>query len=159
MEAETDRSELWPVLHWVPVANCWTTDHWPDAQRWNEVPPMQFQVPSVEHEPFRAPSLELPEEGGVDGAASVADGAAGSGAAAELGCAGASLTLGAGAGGWEGEATGALSAGAVDEELESELEPPDPEPAELEPDPVVPSPANLAVPVQADWPSGARLDS
>lgn len=95
----------------------------------------------------------------MDGAASVADGVAGSGAAAELGCAGASLALGAGAGGWEVEAAGALSAGVVDEELEPELDPSDPEPDELEPDPVVPSPAKLAVPEQADWPSGARLDS
>ena len=68
-EAETDSSEPWPALHSVPEASCCTTDHWPDAQRWKELPPIQFQAPSVLQEPVKAPALELPEDEGEAGAA------------------------------------------------------------------------------------------
>lgn len=35
-----------PVWHWVPTASAWTADHCPLAQRWKELLPMQFQLPS-----------------------------------------------------------------------------------------------------------------
>jgi hypothetical protein len=37
---------LTPDVHVVPAAIDCTADHMPDAQRWNELPPMQFHAPS-----------------------------------------------------------------------------------------------------------------
>jgi len=83
--------------HLVPPATCWTTLHDPEAQRWNEVPPMQFHIPSLVQGPVKAE----PEPAGVAGAAEgsaegaaggAAEGAAiGAGEASGLGTAGAAL--------------------------------------------------------------------
>lgn len=43
----------------VPAAICITADQTPLAQRWKEVPPMQFHIPSGLQAPLRAPLLEL----------------------------------------------------------------------------------------------------
>jgi hypothetical protein len=51
----------------VPPGIAITTDHSPDAQRWKEVPPRQFHIPSVLQAPVKAavaePGDEEPEEG------------------------------------------------------------------------------------------------
>lgn len=56
--ALTDSSEPWPAVQVVPDAICWGEVHWPLAQRWKVLPPMQFQEPSGLQEPLSA----LPEE-------------------------------------------------------------------------------------------------
>jgi hypothetical protein len=47
----------------VPGAMGMTGDHWPEAQRWKEVPSMQFQAPSLVQGPELAPveGVEGPE--------------------------------------------------------------------------------------------------
>lgn len=72
-------------MHAVPAAICITSDQTPLAQRWKDVPPMQFHMPSGLQAPLRAPLMEpeLFDEGageldGTTGAAgedaAVADG-------------------------------------------------------------------------------------
>jgi hypothetical protein len=48
------RLSLWPGVHEVPAGMAMTTDHAPEAQRWNEVPPRQFHIPSVLQGPVKA---------------------------------------------------------------------------------------------------------
>jgi hypothetical protein len=62
-----------PTVQEVPDASGWTGDQAPLAQRWYEVPPMQFQFPSVVQGPESAPAVELLEGGA--GAAELATGA------------------------------------------------------------------------------------
>jgi hypothetical protein len=62
-----------PTVQEVPDARGWTGDQAPLAQRWYEVPPMQFQFPSVVQGPESAPAVELLEGGA--GAAELATGA------------------------------------------------------------------------------------
>ena len=61
-----------PTVQEVPDARGWTGDQAPLAQRWYEVPPMQFQFPSVVQGPDSAPAVELLEGGA--GAAELATG-------------------------------------------------------------------------------------
>lgn len=51
-----------PALQLVPEAMSMRGDHWPLAQRWNLLPPTQFQVPSSVQAPVFEPS-ELPSSG------------------------------------------------------------------------------------------------
>ena len=55
---------LVPALQDVPAAMGMVADHRPEAQRWNAVPPMQFQAPSLVQAPELAP-VEGPVTGGV----------------------------------------------------------------------------------------------
>lgn len=82
------------------------------------------------------------------------DGEAGSGTVEELVSAGAWLEVGAGAEASDDVGAAPLPA-VADEEPESDPDEPELEPEE--PEPVSPEPAKVAVPVQAAWPSGARL--
>lgn len=54
-----------PDSHWVPAATDWTTDHWPDAQRWKELPPMQFHWPSSAGHGVPAAKVEPGAAGGL----------------------------------------------------------------------------------------------
>lgn len=47
-------------MHVVPAATGWTTDHAPLAHCWNDVPPMQLNIPSEVQGPESPPELELP---------------------------------------------------------------------------------------------------
>jgi hypothetical protein len=49
----------------VPAGIAITTDHSPEAQRWKEVPPRQFQIPSVLHGPVK-PVVVDPEDDEFD---------------------------------------------------------------------------------------------
>ena len=53
----------------VPAGIAITTDHAPDAQRWKEVPPRQFHMPSVLQGPVKVPVVEPENEEAGDGAA------------------------------------------------------------------------------------------
>ncbi len=68
----------------VPAAMDKTADHWPDAQRWNEVPEMQFQAPSSVQAPFCAP-VAVPADGVLELGGGVAGEAAGGVTAEEAG--------------------------------------------------------------------------
>ena len=76
-----------PALQLVPPAMAWTADHWPEAQRWKLVPPIQFHAPSFVHAPVKPPPV-VPEPvvdpvEPEDGAAAAADVAGGAAAAVE----------------------------------------------------------------------------
>jgi hypothetical protein len=156
LEAATAKSEPRPAVQTVPEAICVAADHWPLAQRWKEVPAMQFHCPSSLQAPLKV--LELPlelvllEDEEATGAASVDDVAV-SETVGVLVSAGAEEVVAAAAA--EEVSVGALLAAADDsvpeEELELELEESD------EPEAVSPEPAKVAVPVQAAEPSAARL--
>lgn len=149
-------------MHCVPVDICWAADQVPEAQRWKEVPEIQFHWPSVLQLPVKTPELEAdpdPEPEGeevVTGAGAGAEGDTGSGSAGALD----GVASGTGATDTEAAAVEALSAGA--EEEPEEAEPEEAEPDELEPEEpeeeeVLPSPPKVGVPVQAAEPSLARL--
>ena len=56
---------LWPGAQLVPPAMGMVADHEPLAQRWKDVPPMQFHAPSLVQGPVMAPAEEpvvVPEE-------------------------------------------------------------------------------------------------
>ena len=57
----TPKVSLSPAVHTVPGATGWTADQVPEAQRCQDVPPMQFHTPSLVHAvPARlAPAEEL----------------------------------------------------------------------------------------------------
>jgi hypothetical protein len=61
------RVSLWPGVQVVPPGIAITADHSPEAQRWKDVPPRQFHIPSVLQAPVKAvavePEGEEPEEG------------------------------------------------------------------------------------------------
>ena len=120
----------------------------PEAQRWKDVPEMQFHWPSVLQLPVKAPELELEVDPGLEGEEVVT----GAGAAAEVdagsGSTGALDGVASGTGAVDAEAAvpEALSVGA---EEEVELEEPE--------GPISPEPPKVAVPVQALEPSLARL--
>lgn len=144
----------------------------PEAQRWKEVPDMQFHWPSVLQLPVRAPELELeadPELEGeevVAGAGEAAEEDVGSGSASALD----GIASGIGAADAKAAATEALSTEAAGEAEEAEPDDTEPEEAEPEAEPdeleaeselelevVSPEPPKVAVPVQASEPSLARL--
>src|SRR5688572_4416482 len=52
------RVSLMPGAQLVPAAMGITTDHWPEAQRWYWLPPIQFQAPSLEQGPDWTPAAE-----------------------------------------------------------------------------------------------------
>ena len=63
---------LTPAVQLVPAASAICTDQTPLAQRWNDVPPMQFHWPSVEHavpaakavpSPLLPPVVPVPDAG------------------------------------------------------------------------------------------------
>jgi hypothetical protein len=131
-------------------------DHTPLAQRWKEVPAMQFHSPSLLQEPLRVPELEpelLEDEEGT-GAAWVDEGAE-SGTVGALVSAGADEDVGAGAA--EEVSVGALLAADEEPEPEPEEAEPEPEPESEDPELVSPAPPKVGVPVQAAEPSAARL--
>lgn len=143
----------------VPEAISWVADHTPEAQRWKDVPEMQFHAPSSLHEPLKAPELEELEEpeleleleleeGEAGIAAEVADGAAGSGADE------ADVEAGAGSAAWVD--AGAVAAAAEVTTAEPESEEPDPE---LVPVAESPALAKVGVPVQAAAPTLAKLEA
>jgi hypothetical protein len=54
------RFSLCPGVHAVPPGIAITVDHSPEAQRWKEVPPRQFHMPSVVQAPVK-PAVVGPE--------------------------------------------------------------------------------------------------
>lgn len=58
------KSSETPSWHFVPGATGKTADHWPSAQRWNELPLMHFHEPSLLQE--EPPPLD--DDSGVAGA-------------------------------------------------------------------------------------------
>jgi hypothetical protein len=149
----------WPAVHVVPAAICMVADQTPLAQRWNEVPPIQFHWPSGVQAPLRVPLLDEEPEA-LDELAGLAAGAAGE------------EEMDAGAGEAREEALDANTPGdPVDwlatDVMVAEVETAGGTAADVEaaggtaaevPDgelPVGPSPGP---PVQAAWPNGWRLD-
>ena len=61
----------------VPAAICCTADHVPLAQRWNNVPPMQFHSPSVEQAEPGVCAPDTVEAGALEAAGVAADVATG----------------------------------------------------------------------------------
>lgn len=68
LTAPTFKTSALPAVQDVPEAMSIGLDHWPLAQRWKELPLMQFQVPSGLQAPDSAPLLEPELLGVLDGA-------------------------------------------------------------------------------------------